>query len=345
MNKRIKYILIIVFCLLMVFTFINSYLNARDKELDIERKDRERIASKLNYSIRRENNLYTLTSKKLNNKKLNDIFYYNNNVYLLYTDNTNGTLIKYIVAKNKVVVLFEEDSSLKDGVTRIGNSLKIGDKLYSLVSETFKDFPSLNDGEIIFPNLKKTLYMKDDGIYSRNIDDNREDVVILNNLNDKYSIYNIKEDGKYILLEKQSGDRKYISVLDSDYNVVDNYDATDTENSSISYNLLDGGSYLLKTIISEDKTTYKIIDITNNSIIFTSDKGKDSYIFQNTKFISNKDGDILLDDFVTNESRLLISKNDNKARWLPIRFIMANDNYSLLLTLDSNDRKFYIFYI
>lgn len=342
MKKRVKYIIIISFLLVLVFGIVNAYMNARDRKLEIERRDREKEDIANSYIIKRDNNLYTLKSEKLLGKNLKNAFYDGVCVYMVYTDSNSGTLIKYNVSNREVVVIFENNPNLKDGVDKFGKYYKIGNKLYDSNLEKSIDYPNINDGENLYPDLTKTIYSRDDGIYEKKIENGEETAIALNSDNVKYSIYKIDNSG-YILLNKNDDGKNYITVLNSDFNEVSEFEKDDKKSEE--FDVIDG-KYILKTSTNNDnKTLYKIYDINTSSNIFTSDDSIDHLIFTGTKYVANKDGGIIMSDFLSGEERVLISKNNNKARWFPSRFILSDDSYSLLLTLDNNDRKFYIIYL
>lgn len=341
MKKRIKYILIISFLLFLVFGIINAYMNARDRELEIERRDKEKEDKKNSYVIKRDSNLYTLKSEKLIGKSLKNIFYDGVCVYMLYTDSNSGTLLKYNVSDKEVVVIFENDIELKNGIDKFGKYYKIGNKLYDSNFEKNIIYPLVNDGENLYIDLKRTYYTREDGVYERDLETNNETAIALNSDNIKYSLYKITNNG-YILLIREENDKKYIDVFDSNSNELSEYemDKDKDETFDVIYD-----KYLLKVSKNDNKILYKIYDISNSSNIYTSTSDIDHLLFQSTKFVANKDGDIVLNDYINEEERVLISKNNNKARWFPKTFIMADDNYSLLLMLDNNDRKFYLIYL
>lgn len=341
MKKRIKYILIISFLLFLVFGIVNSYMNARDRELEIERRDKEKEDKRNSYIITRDNNLYTLKSAMLVGKNLKNIFYDGVCVYMLYTDSLSGTLLKYSASEKETVVIFENNPLLKDGIIKIGNYYKIGDRLYDSNFEKSIDYPTVNEGEVLYPDLSKVYYNREDGVYERELDTNSETAIAINNDTSKYSLYKITDNG-YVLLNREENDKKYIDVLDKDSNTLSEYETLKDKDESFDI-IYD--KYLLKTTNSDSRTLYKIYDITNSSNIYTSSSDNDHLLFQNTKFVANKNGDIILNDYINSEERVLISHNTNKARWFPKTFILASDNYSLLLMLDNNDRKFYLIYL
>ncbi len=343
MKKRIKYILIISFLLLLSFGLVNSYMNARDRSLETERRDREKEDRKNKYIIKRDSNLYTLTSDKLIGKTLKNSFYDGTSIYLLYTDNNNGTLLKYIVSTKEVVVLFENNESLKDGIEKIYGYYKIGSKLYDKNFEKSIYYPNINDGEYLLKDLKSVIYNKDDGVYTKNLETGEETNILLNTDINKYRVTNVDNISGYSLVERESEGKKYIDILDNEFHEL--MELEENSDKKESYKLINNGDYLLKETKNEDGTLYKIYNSKDSSNIFTSNKDVNNLIFNDTKYIANKDGAITLNDFTTGEERVLIAQKDNNARWLPKNFIMADDEFSLFLMLDNNDRKFYLIYL
>lgn len=343
MKKRIKYILIISFLLLLVFCVINAYMNAKDRSLETEKRDKEREAKRGTYVIKRESNLYTLTSDKLIGKTLKNSFYDGTAVYLLYTDNNSGTLLKYVVSTKEVIVIFENNPDLVGGIEKFYGYYKIGNKLYDANFEKFILEKDIGDGEYLLKGLNTSIYNKDDGIYTKNLDTNEEENILLNSDINKYSIYDVDHESGYVLIERESEGKKYILVYDDKLNETGEFLIEDKDKS---FKLIDNGKYLLKkTKDSNLKDLYKIYDTSSTSNVYTSDADANNYLFMGTKFISNKDGNINLSDYLSGEERTLISKNNNKANWFPKEFTLADDSYSLFLRLDNNDRKFYLIYL
>ena len=342
MKNRIKYLIIISVLLFMVFGIVNAFIEARDKKLEEIKREQDKVALKDQYIIKRQNNKYTISSKRLEGKTLSNIYYDSYNVYLYYDSEENATLLKYNIEESKVVVLFENSTEIHGGFKKIGKFFKLGNGIYNKKFQKVMDYPQINDGELLFPNLKEKLVRRDNSIYIINIETNEEKLIVSDIDEEKYYIYSIKNDGKYFMLKRIVDNREYLSTYNKKGELLNTINSTDDSDSiSIEYNLLDDVPYLLKTINNNDEIAYKIYNANNNDLVYTSDNKYMNYKFDDTKFVANtSDNNIILMDYVTGENKVLL-QNKNKVN----KFILADDFYSLLLTFDNNDKVFYIFYL
>lgn len=351
MKKRIKYAILLSALLGLIVIISSSMLKAKEKKEKELAFDRNKIDKKEIYSIKRVNNKYTIKSERLKNKKLSSIFYDDTNVYLYYDGEEKATLLKYNIEKGKVIILYEDSKELHGGMTKIGSHYKLGNKVFNSNFKKIKDYPDIKDNELIFPSLDKILYKTDTGISIRDLKSEEEKEIITNKDNEIYDIYSIKNDGKYILLSKTTDSKKEIIVLNSKYKIINSYLVEDLRNNeenkdkkeNKTYTLLDDVPYLLEETEDENKKNYKIYNANNKELIYKSSKNKyKNYIFNNTKFICNdEDDNIKLVDYVTKEEKILLNKNKKIVK----DFILASDNYSLIMHLLNDDFTFYIFYL
>ena len=345
MKNRFKYFIIVSFLLLLTFVIVNIFLDARDKKLEQERLEKDKIAKTTEYQVKRENNKYKVVSDKLEGKELNNIYYDSYNVYLYYTDESSATLLKYNVEDNKVVVLFENSNEILGGMSHFNKYFKLGNAIYNTKFEKISDYPSLSNGEYLFPNLNKILFTKEDGVYIKKIKTGEEELVIKNEENITYSAYSVKDDGKFYLVKKHDEDNDYILVFNKENKIINTFNANSEENTTINYLLLDDVPYLLKTSKSNELISYKITNVNDKQETYKSSDEYKNYIFDNTKFICNdSDGNIRLIDYTTNENKILIKNDENKEKIVKY-FVMAKDLYSLVISLDGSNKEFYIFYL
>ena len=308
MKNRIKSLIVIAVMILLIVSLVDIYLKAKRKKEDQIAFEKGKIADKETYQIKRENNKYVIQSSKLKDKTLQHIFYDNTSVYLYYDNEEKATLLKYNVEANKVIMIYEDSLEAHGGMEKIGKYYKIGNAIYNSKFKKIKDYPVLEDGELLYPNLKNTLIKTEEGVFIKDLANNERKEVIQNTDSKIYSPYNIKSDGEYILLNKEEENKNYIVVLNKENEVINTYNA-------------------------------KTLDLT-----YKSSTKLDHYLFDDTKFLSNdQSGNLKLIDYVTKEEKVLIKK-ENK---MPIAkdFILASDGYSLVLTLKDRDNEFYIFYL
>lgn len=343
MKKRIKYSIILVIILILVVGLIDVFQKAKKKKEDQIAFEKDKIASKETYHIKRSNNKYTIESSKLEDKTLQNIDYDNTSVYLYYDNEDKATLLKYNIEENKIVVIKEDSPEAHGGMQKIGSYYKIGNTIYNSKFKKIKDYPTLEENELLFPNLKNTLKKTENGVAIKNLETNEEKEIIKNEENKIYSPYNIKNDGKYILLNKEEENKNYIVVLDQENKVLNTFDNS-KEDLKKSFLLLDDVPYLLETDEKEDKKLYKIYNTQNMELTYKSSKSLTNYLFNDTKFICNdKDGNLKLMDYVTKEEKNLIQKT--KKTPIANNFILASDGYSLVVTLKDKNNEFYIFYL
>lgn len=344
MKKRIKYLIMIIILFILIISLIDVFLEAKRKKDAQLAFEKDKIASKEVYKINRDNNKYTVKSSKLQDKVLSNIFYDNVSVYLYYDNEEKATLLKYNVEDNKIVVIYEDSVEAHGGIKKIGNYYKIGNTIYNSKFKKLRDYPSLQENELLFPDLKRTLIKTDNGVAIKDLKTNEEKEVIKNEENITYSPYNIKSDGKYILLTKEEEDKKYIVVLNEENVVLNTFDIN-KEDLNKTFILLDDVPYLLEKDEQEDNLTYKIYNAKNLELTYKSSNSLTNYLFDDTKFICNdKNGNLKLMDYVTKEEKILLKK-EKKDEPIAENFILASDGYSLLLTLKNKNNEFYIFYL
>ena len=341
MKNRVKYIVIILLILTLVFVITNSFISAKNEKAERKKLESDKVAKETNYSIKRENNKYTLKSTKLENKTLNDIYYDSLNVYLYYEDEENATLLKYNIEEKKTVVLFENDENIKGGLKRLGKYFILGNTIYDKFFKEVKTY-DINEGEFLFPNLKKILLKENDTIYIKNIDSDEKTEILKDKDNEAYTILGIKNDGKYYLIEKKEpeNDEKSILIYDNKNKLINTFDKKKDTNT---YTLLDDIPYLLE----KDDNNYKIYNVRDKEEILDSkDQDLENYYFDNTTYVANdKDKNIKLVDYTTGEERILLDNNITKNKKIARKFILADDKYSLLLLLNDTNKEFYIFYL
>lgn len=343
MKKRIKYSVILAIILILVISLIDIFQKAKKKKEDQLAFEKDKIASKEKYQIKRENNKYIIQSAKLEDKTLKNIDYDNTSVYLYYDNEEKATLLKYNIEENKIVVIQEDSTEAHGGMQKIGSYYKIGNTIYNSKFKKIKEYPTLEENELLFPNLKETLKKTENGVIIKNLETNEEKEIIKNEENKIYSPYSIKNDGKYILLNKKEEDKNYIVVLDHQNNILNTFD-NNKEDLNKSFLLLDGVPYLLETNEKEEKKSYKIYNTQNMERIYKSSKDLTNYLFNDTKFLANTTaGDLKLMDYVTKEEKILIQKK--KKTPIANNFILASDGYSLVVTLKDQNDEFYIFYL
>lgn len=343
MKKRVKYLVIFAILIISIYGLVDIFTKAKvkkDEELALEKN---KVAKKEVYSIKRVNNKYKVNSSKLGEKKLTNLLYDNVNIYLYYEDEKDATLLKYNIESSKVVVLFENDPQIRGGIQKIGKYYKIGNSIYNKKFEKIMEYPSLAEGELLLPNLKNKLVKSDIGISLKSLETDEEKQVVNNSEEIVYTLNSINNDGSYILLNKQEKDKNYIAVMDSNYNEINTFE-NKPEDDAKSYKLLKDTPYLLEETIKDDEKTYKIYDIKTAELIYKSADQCNNYYFYNTKFVCNdNDGNIKLMDYVTKEEKVLLSKG--KKDKIPEMFILASDNYSVVLKLENETNEFYVFYL
>lgn len=343
--KKFKIIILILVIAIVALGSVNIFLDAKSNKEKEQKLDKNKIAKKDDYEIVRDNNKYTLKTNKLDDKKLKNIFYDDKNVYLYYDGDMNATLLKYNIKSEKVVILYENDETIHNDFQKIGNYYKLGNKIFDSNFKQVMDYPSIDEGGFLLPNLENELISKDGNLVIRNIETGEENVAIEKKDNELYSPYSIKTDGKYILAKKSVDDKSNIVVLDHDYNIINilNKDK-DTDNKS--YALLDDVPYLLEAITKDDDLSYNIYNARDMNVVYQSvdNKSYSNYIFKNTKYVCNdKKGNIILADYISNEVRTLVNKG--KKDIIPSGFLMSSDNFSLVMTLLNDDLSFYVFYL
>ena len=339
MKNRVKYIVIILFIIMLVFVITNSFISAKNEKTERKKLESDKVARKTNYSIKRENNKYTLKSNKLGDKTLNDIYYDSLNVYLYYEDEANATLLKYNIEEKTVIVLFENDESIKGGLKRLGKYFILGNTIYDKFFKEVKTY-DVNDGEFLFPNLKKVLLKENDTIYLKNTENSELTELLKDSENETYTPLGVKNDGKYYLIEKSEADKKSILIYDKKNELINSFDKKKDTNT---YTLLDDIPYLLET----DDDNYNIYDVKEKTEVLNSnDKDLENYYFDNTTYVaSDKDKNIKLIDYTTEEERVLLDSTATKNKKTARKFILADDKYSLLLVLNDTNKEFYIFYL
>ncbi len=343
MKKRIKYSIIIVILLILIISSIDIFQKAKKKKEDQLAFEKDKIASKEAYHIRRNNNKYIIKSSKLEDKTLQNIDYDNTSVYLYYDNKEKATLLKYNIEENKVVVIKEDSADSHGGMQKIGAYYKIGNSIYDSKFKKIKDYPTLEENELLFPNLKETLKKTENGVVIKDLETKEEKELIKNEEGKIYSPYHIKNDGKYLLLNKEEENKKSIVALDRAGKVLNTFDY-DQENRIKSFLLLDDVPYLLETSEKEEKKAYKIYNTQNMDLTYKSPKLLTNYLFDDTKLICNdQDGNLKLMDYVTKEEKILMPKK--KKTPVANQFILASDGYSLLVTLKDQNNEFYIFYL
>ena len=343
MKNRIKSLIVIAVMILLIVSLVDIYLKAKRKKEDQIAFEKGKIADKETYQIKRENNKYVIQSSKLKDKTLQHIFYDNTSVYLYYDNEEKATLLKYNVEANKVIMIYEDSLEAHGGMEKIGKYYKIGNAIYNSKFKKIKDYPVLEDGELLYPNLKNTLIKTEEGVFIKDLANNERKEVIQNTDSKIYSPYNIKSDWEYILLNKEEENKNYIVVLNKENEVINTFD-NNKEEIKKSFLLLDDVPYLLETNEKDSKLSYKIYNAKTLDLTYKSSTKLDHYLFDDTKFLSNdQSGNLKLIDYVTKEEKVLIKK-ENK---MPIAkdFILASDGYSLVLTLKDRDNEFYIFYL
>ncbi len=351
MKKRIKYAILLSAFIGLIVIISSTILKAKEEKERELAFDKNKIDKKEIYSIKRVNNKYTIKSDKLKNKKLENIFYDDTNVYLYYDGEEKATLLKYNIEKGKVIILYEESEELHGGMTKIGSYYKLGNKIFNSKFKKTMDYPDIKDNELIFPSLDKVLYKTDTGISVKDLKTKEDKEIITNKENEIYDVYSIKNDGKYILISKTTDSKKEIVVLNNKYKIINSYlieniknkEENNDKNKIKTYSLLDDVPYLLEKTEEEDKKDYKIYNANNKELIYKSSKDKyKNYIFNNTKFICNDESDdIKLVDYVTKEEKILLNKKKNIVQ----NFILASDNYSLVMHFLNENFTFYIFYL
>lgn len=345
MSKRFKIIVLILMLVILVSGSINIFLDAKHNKEKEQKIDENKIATKEDYEIIRNNNKYTLKTNKLADKKLKKIFYDDRNVYLYYDGEDNATLLKYNIKNNKVVILYENDKTIHNDFKKIGNYYKLGNKIFDSNFKQIMDYPVIDEGGLLLPNLENELVSKDGNLVVRNIKNKTENVVLEKKENDSYSPYSIKTDGKYILAVKTVNEEQYLVVLDHDYNVINVFN-DDRNIYSKNYTLLDDVPYLLESVGSDNNIIYNIYNARDMSVVYKSVDDKDcfNFIFENTKYVCNdKKGNIILTDYISKEVRTLV--NRDKKVIAPSNFLMSSDSFSLVLTLNNDDMSFYVFYL
>lgn len=343
MKKRIKYSIIIVILLVVTISLIDIFQKAKKKKEDQLAFEKDKIASKEIYRIKRDNNKYKVQSSKLKDKTLQNIEYDNTSVYLYYDNNEKATLLKYNIEENKVVVIKEDSSSAHGGMQRIGVYYRIGNHIYNSKFKKIKDYPALEEQELLFPNLKETLKKTENGVVIRNLETNDEKEIIKNEEGKLYSPVHIKNDGKHFLLSREDENKKEIVVFDKEGKVLNTFDY-DQDNQIKSFLLLDDVPYLLEISEKEEKKSYKIYNTQNMDLTYKSSKSLSNFLFNDTKLICNdQEGNLKLIDYVTKEEKILIQKK--KKTPIANKFILASDRYSLLVTLQDQNNEFYIFYL
>lgn len=343
MKKRIKYLIMIIILFILIIGLIDVFLKAKKKKDAQLAFEKDKIASKEIYKIDRNNNKYTIKGRKIENKTLTNIFYDNVSVYLYYDDNEKATLLKYNVESNKIVVIYEDSPEIHGGITKIGNYYKIGNTIYNSKFKKIRDYPIIGENELLFPDLKKVLIKTDNGVAIKDLKTNEEHEIIQNEEKIIYSPYNIKSDGKYILLNKEET-KKSLVILNEEYEIINTIDNNKDEETK-EFSLLDDVPYLLEKNNNEEKITYKIYNAKTLEQIYKSSNNLKNYLFDDTKFICNdKSGNLKLIDYVTKEEKPLL-KSEKNNEFIAKKFILASDGYSLLLTLQNKNNEFYIFYL
>ncbi len=342
MKKRIKYLVIISIFLGVGAIFTTTIIEAKkEKEKEIV-FEKDKIDKKSVYSIKRTNNKYKISSDKLKDKKLENIFYDDVNVYLYYDNDNKATLLKYNIEAKKVIILYEDEEKIHGGISKIGKYYKIGDSFFDKNFKELKNSPIINEEEILYPTLDKVLYKTDEGIFIKDLDTEASSEMIANTDSESYDIYSISNDGKNVLLIKNTNNKSEIVVVNNNNEVINTFPYKQSNDIKSSYYLLNGGLYLLEKKEETDKKSYVIYDVTTKDAIYKSSDKYEDYIFDNTKFICNdKNGNIKLVDYVTNEEKTLLNKNDMHIN----KFILSSDNYSVVVNLMDDDFTFYIFYL
>lgn len=344
MKKRIKYLIIILFLLLIIGVSVNALLTAKEKKEKELALEKDKVDKKEDYLITRVNNKYTVKSAKLKDKSFVNIFYDDVNVYLYYDGDSKATLLKYNIEKKKVIILYEDSEDIHGGFSKIGKYYKLGNTIFDKKFKKIREYPSVSEGEYILPSLDKVLFKTESGITEKDLKTEEEHEVITNSDGYFYDIYDIKSDGKYFLFKKEKEGKRELVLLNEDYEVINTLLMMEEKEKRISYTLLDGVPYLLIKEEENSNTTYKVIDAKTKSVVYKSKKDFNNYIFFDTKFVCNdKDGNVKLMDYVTKEEKTLLNKE--KKNILVDEFVLASDNFSLVLHLKEEDFTFYIFYL
>lgn len=343
-KKKFKNIAILLIFIIFICGCINIFIDAFKEKEEEQKIDKDKIATKSDYLVVRDNNKYTLKTSKLKDKKLSKLFYDDKNIYLYYDGKDDATLIKYNVKTSRVVILYENDSSIHNGFDKIGNYYRLGNKLFDDNFKEIGDFPPLLDGSLLLPDLKSSLVEQDGNLVIKDIDSDNYKVVLEKKEDEFYTPYFVRSDGEYILVLKSVNDKKYLVLLDKTYNIINNIDITDYGDDT--YSLLDDVPYLLIKDVKDQDTEYRIINPRLMSLVYDSSTDKDfsNFIFYNTKYVCmDKDNRVIFTDYVTKENRVLI--NGVKKGSVVNNFLMSSDNFSLVLTLSNDDMSFYVFYL
>ena len=346
MKKSLKLVVILFLMMIFVGAAVSVYKNYKE---DKKKEEGLEVINVDNYKVKRSGNQYTLIDKenRLKDKEITNIFYDNKNIYLYLKDENEASILKYNVDKNKVSVIMENNKDIKGDITKIGKNYKINNTLYDNNFKKVEQYPTVSDSELLYPDLKSKLVKKDDGVYKVDLTTN-EEVKLVDNKEESYIPYLISNDGKTIIVKNiKDNINELYYVKDTDELekiVVKGYELKDDETVSSSYELLDK-EYLLEIITnSDDVKTYNVYNVTTKQKIYTSDKKCNNYVFLGTVVVYNdSEGNIVYKNYVTEESKILLNKEDKSL--VPDKFRLSTDNYSIVLTVNQKERMFYIFYL
>lgn len=343
MKKSVKILVVLFILAVMLGSIITVYINYREEK---QKEAGQKIVEvKDYYKITRKNNRYTLQSNNSNFEgvKLSNIFYDNKYVYLYLEGEDVATLLKYNIKKDEVLVLFENSKEIYGGISKVGEYYKIGKYIYDKNFKRLKEYPTINNDEIIFNNLKYKLVKKDDGVVKVDLNTGDETELLKNEDDITYAPYLVSDDGKIIILKTQKNNETSLVYLNDD-NLPLGLDVTTNSEGDKSYRLLSDDSYLLETISFENYNQYNVYDILNNRKIYTSQKKYSNFVFNDSKFMcTNENNDVIFGDYINGEERVLINKDNVKGEIN--NFISASDNYSVIVSFKDDNKSFYIFYL
>lgn len=344
MKKKLKKVVLIIILIITIIGSINMIIEAKNKKDEEQKIDANKTASREDYEIIRVNNKYTLKTNKLGEKILKNIFYDDKNVYLYYADSSTASLFKYNINKEKLVVLYENNIDIYGKVEKIGNNYRLGQKLFSSNFKEISNYPDINGSSLLLSDLKNALFVTESGLILKNTKDGNENLIFENTETEKYQIYSETVEDDHILILKESEEKKHLIILDENYKIANTIEYKTDEH--ITYKILESGQYILEEKETDKKVFYNVYSVEDMNLVYSSIEENEytNFIFQNTKVICNdKKGNIVLFDYVSNEKRIIFNKQKEDLRVK--KFVMASDNYSLIMTLDEKDTSFYLFYL
>ena len=341
-------------CLFLLAVFLGAGISVyyNNKRQEKQRKEQKVVDVRNYYKIVRKNNKYIIKSDSSNFKeqKLSNIFYDDRNVYLYLEGGKTATLLKYNVEKNRVNVIFENNSEIKGEISRLGNYYKINNYLYDSNFNKVKEYPIISEGELLFPNLKYKLSKKDEGISKVNLETKEESLYIKNTSEEVYTPYIISNNGKTVIVKKVKDNHNSLCYVNDNGELndieVDGFDLKNVDdNLNTSYKLL-SNTYLLERLKEGNDILYNIYDLEINKKIYTTNKNYSNYMFGSDYVVYNdKDGSIIYQNFKTGEVKTIIKKDKDNEELSLTAFEMASDNYSITLMVDTDEKQFYIIYL